>query len=226
MNEITSFKTLIGSLYKKLNRASSYGTLDLKTLLLIDIINEYIYDCPTCYNNSILNKLKNLLINLQNSDRDICVYREQQSLYTNIIGCRDCNPNNSNLTVVNTAPIITNPEPVEPVIIAPTLCNNTVTVPIIGNFNFNSINLNCYQDFNEGVLQNIRINSLPIRGSLTYNGMNVTINQVINIGDLSNLVYNSFANIKVGDDIITIQASGTTQSTLYSNIADINIIRV
>jgi len=79
MNEITSFKTLVGTLYKKLNKASVYGKLSLKELYILEIVYNLMYDCPTCFNEKTKRKLTNLIIKLQHLDKDICIYRENRS---------------------------------------------------------------------------------------------------------------------------------------------------
>ena len=204
MNEITSFKTLIGSLYKKLNRASSYGTLDFKTLLLVDIINEFIYDCPSCYSNATLNKLKNLLIYFENTDKDICKYREQRSIYTNLVGCKDCNPNNSNLIVVNTPPIVDN------------VILENIDLEIAQPFYFTrSMFTKDYFDRESDLAKDVMITVLPLYGTLYYDNEPVTLNFVFNISNVGNLTYQRNTEDPI-TEIITFKISDNNFNTLFS----------
>lgn len=113
MNDITSFQTLIGSLYKKFNRASVYGKLNLKELYILDIVNELLYDCPTCFNEQIKNKLQSLAIQLQNLDPEICAYKEDRDLYVNITN-QNFSLNNRDIKLENTAPIVDDNEETDP----------------------------------------------------------------------------------------------------------------
>lgn len=224
MDTITSYKTLIGSLYKKLNKASSYGTLNLKTLLLIDIINEYIYDCPTCYNTKVISKLKNLVFTLQNRDNEICSYKEAKSNYTNIVGCRDCNlNNNNNLIIINDPPLIEDPDPIEPEpLISPRALN--INTNLNGSIlNFSDVDFNDYfVDTNEQVF-NIKITSLPTKGVITLNDINITLNQIIPISNINSLEYVKLPSIKQGLEEFNFQLSGNINPNIFSNTANFNI---
>ena len=194
MNQITSFKILIGSLYKSLTKASIYGKLKLRKLYILDIINEFLYDCPNCINHKITQQLQTLAISIQNSDDNICKYREQRSIYTNIVGCKDCNPNNSSLIIVNTAPTINNPDPIEPdPIIPPKTCANSFNVPFqVKEYYFSIEDLSrpgCFIDQYDGYIKNIKIKELPINGILSYNNLNVEIDQIIDLDDISTFKY-------------------------------------
>lgn len=171
MDEITGFKTLVGTLYKKVNRASVYGKLDMKYLYVLNIVNELLFDCPTCYNENTRNKLKVLAIKLQHLDNEICIYREQRSLYTNIIGCKDCNPNNRPLKVINTKPVIIDPNPIEPPIQQlPVICDNTVIDYGAGvKLEYDSF-VKCFIDPLEGEPKYVQITTQPKGGILLYNG--------------------------------------------------------
>lgn len=122
MNEITANQTLIGSLHKSFDSATISGNLKLKKLYLINLISKFAYCCGNNISFNQKQHLQNLIISLQNLDKNICIYREQRSLYTNIVGCKNCKDlNNSSYQVINTPPII-DPIEITP-LIKPTVCD-------------------------------------------------------------------------------------------------------
>lgn len=225
MNQITSFKVLIGSLYKSLTKASIYGKLKLRKLYILDIINEFLYDCPNCINHKITQQLQNLAISIQNSDDNICKYREQRSIYTNIVGCKDCNPNNSPLVVINTAPVINEPE--EPIdsIPKPEICK--LEIDYDRNLIFRWIELSdftgCYKG--DTPIKFLKIISLPENGALQINDNTAYINQTINLNDLNNsnifIKYQSF--LEEETDSFEIQVSDSSVPPVYSETTTITI---
>lgn len=123
MNEITSNQTLIGTLRKSFDLATITGNLKLKRMYLLNLINKFMYCCGSNITFNQKQHLQNLVIALQNLDKNICIYREQRSIYTNIVGCKNCkNLNNSPYLVINTAPEIDEPDPIEP-LIKPIVCD-------------------------------------------------------------------------------------------------------
>jgi len=221
MNDITSFKTLVGTLYKKLNKASTYGTLNFKTLLLLDIVNEYLYDCPTCYNNNVIKKLRDLSIQLQHQDKEICIYREQKSIYTNILGCKDCNPNNSSIQVINTPPVITDPEPIEPpVLLPPRICENAKSIPFSLRNKSRVITkeemTGCFIDSQGGTIRYLKIVSLPLKGALMYNNLSVELGQIIDFDLNIDLIYNTILLNSLQDQY-QYQVAGSSAPTLYND---------
>jgi hypothetical protein len=123
MNEVTSNQTLIGSLRKNFDLASINGNLKLKRLYLLNLINKFMYCCGSNITFNQKQHLQNLSIAIQNLDKNICIYREQRSIYTNIVGCKNCkNLNNSPYLVINTPPEIDDPIEIIP-IIRPILCD-------------------------------------------------------------------------------------------------------
>jgi hypothetical protein len=123
MNEVTSNQTLIGTLRKSFDLATINGNLKLKRLYLLNLINKFMYCCGSNITFNQKQHLQNLSIAIQNLDKNICIYREQRSIYTNIVGCKNCkNLNNSPYIVINTPPEIDDPIEVVPVI-KPIVCD-------------------------------------------------------------------------------------------------------
>ncbi len=210
MNEITSFQTLIGTLYKKYNKASVYGKLDLKILYILDIINELLFTCPDCLDEKYKQKLQSLIIKLQHSDKDICIYRENRNDYYK----DKVNYNNSNYLVSNTPPIIQNP----PQLDGSVILEKPGDVYI---FNENIFKESFYDAQGDSPL-NVRISTLPIYGILTYNGQPIPNNFIFNISNSSNLEYQRISNIAFAD-IINFQTSDNNINQLYSNMATFTI---
>ena len=210
MNEITSFQTLIGTLYKKFNKASVYGKLDLKTLYILDIINELLFGCPTCLDEKYKQAIRNLLIRLQHSDKDICIYREDRNIY---FGDK-VNYNNSDYTVNNTPPVIQNP---------PNLDGSVILSKPgdIYEFNENIFKTGFYDKEGDSPL-NVRIVTLPIYGILTYNNVPVAPGFIFNISNADNIKYERISNIAYAD-IISFQTSDNNINQLYSNMATFTI---
>lgn len=189
MNQITNFKTLIGTLYKKLQTATITGKINIKELYIINIINNLLLESSNCLDFKYIQKLQNLTIELQHLDEDICIYRETRSLYNNIIGCKNCKDiNNSNIKVINTAPVINDPEPVDPTPVEPIIvkgCNAT-EYRIFSDLDFIIIGGNFFTKCgttSSNLYKRIIVTKLPTKGVITYLEQPLIVGQVINFNN-------------------------------------------
>lgn len=225
MSEIKSKKTLIGSIHKSLDNAVLTGKLKLKNLYLLNLINKYLYACESELSFLQQEYLKNLAIAIENTDKNICLYREQLSNYTNIVGCRNCTPlNANNVIVVNTPPEVDNNVIVTPTCVYPTIEDNAMNYPC-GVFTlrllveqFTTLAFFDYEGSPTG-FKNLKITKLPEFGVLVYNGVNVTLNQVMDLTAFGGLEYIQLTNSTDGYDYFEFQVSSVTYPNCYSNIA-------
>jgi len=222
MSEIKSKKTLIGSIHKSLDNATITGKLKLKNLFLLNIINKYLYACESELSFYQEQYLKNLVIALENTDKNICIYREQLSNYTNIVGCKNCTPlNANNVIVVNTPPEVddTELEPVE--CISPTIESNTLSY----GCGMSSLKIllpafttQAFFDFQGSPTdyKNLKITKLPEFGVLYYDSEEVVLNQVIDLTIFDQMVY---IQLFPGEyDYFEFQISSVLYPDCYSNI--------
>lgn len=226
MDKISSFQTLIGTLYKKYNKASVYGVLDLKTIYILNLINKLLYDCPTCITDNAYNSLINLAIKLKYSDKEICNYNIDKGYFINNTDIfNNLVLNNTDIKIINTAPVIEDPEKSDPLTgQPPKICENSKSV-FLSNFGkhpfITSELVGCFTDPNNevGVIQSIKITSLPIYNALTYQGVNVTVGQVINVQTL-NFTTNLFLyqTLAVSDviDSFTYQVNTSSYPAIYN----------
>lgn len=229
MSEIRAKKTLIGSIHKSLDNATLTGKLKLKNLFLLNVINKYLYSCDSVLTFLQSEYLKNLAIAIENTDKNICLYREQLSNYTNIVGCRNCTPlNANNVIVINTPPEVDNGPVLTPVeCLYPTIVDNvlpdycgmsalkiTLNMLIQGSFyDFEGLNTN---------YKNLKITKLPTYGVLMLNGQPVVLNQVIDlVGYVDELAYVQVAESEeeLALDYFEFQISSVAYPNCYSNIA-------
>lgn len=136
MDQITRNKVLIGSLYKNINNARIYGTLDLKMLYLLEIIHSYVLSCdyPILFKNK--QKLNQLSLIIQNKYPNICNYRFNDLIkFATIVGCENCKPglNNNSLGVPANNPTISNPPVITSQPECPTFCQKQLLNLIIKN---------------------------------------------------------------------------------------------
>lgn len=237
MDKITSFQTLIGSLYKKYNKASVYGKLDLKTLYILNLVNKLLYDCPSCNSIDVTNKLICLATKLKYADKEICNYSIDDRYYINNLDIfNNIVLNNSPIKVINTPPVIDDPEESDPELIEPpTMCEyeKSIIIPItFSKHNFDKIEIGaCIYDSNDPLnsqVKNMKIVSLPLYNPLTYQGINVTIGQVIDVSTLNDttnlLLYSSNITQNVNDSF-TYRLSALSNPTIYTdNIITMNVV--
>lgn len=228
MDKMSSFQTLVGTLYKKYNKASVYGKLELQTLYLLNLVNRLLYECPTCNSTDINNKLICLAIKLKYSDKEICNYNIDKGYYINNVDIFNNSVlNNSPIKVINTPPIISDPDESDPEIgIPPTLCELLKTVSLIGSskYSFKQEELNgCFEDPNNptGTVRYLKIISLPLYNPLTFNGINTTVNQIIDLntvtGDFDGLLYESIITGAPISDFFTYKVSTSSFPTVYND---------
>ncbi len=210
MNDITSFQTLIGTLYKKFNKASVYGILNLKKLYILDIINELLFTCPSCLSETNKRILNNIIIRLQHSDPDICIYRENRiSNYNDNIDY-----NNGSYSVKNTPPIIQDP----PVLDGTVILEKPGDTYILNESIFKTL----YFDAEGDLPLNVIILTLPVYGILTFNNQIINPNFIFNISDSNKIKYERISNIAYADSI-TFKTSDNNINQLYSNMATFTI---
>lgn len=218
MNEINSFKMLIGTLYKKLNIASIYGTLNFKELYMLNIVNNFLDDCPDCLNNDDENKLQNLSIQLQHLDSDICIYRTENSNYYNIMGVTSDNFNNNLLQVVNTSPTISDPDPIVEETPIPTLreniiyCGEKSKIPIENP----DVTLGFTSEDNSGP-GTLLITGLPEQGFITLDDNLIQIGDTIDLTSPYFLLYTDLIGLEIGNvDILKYKISSVDNPTVFS----------
>jgi len=222
MNTVTASQTLIGSLHKSFDLASLNGNLKLKNLYLLNLINKYIYGCGSAITFNQKQYLLNLAIAIENLDKNICRYREQRSLYTNIVGCKNCkNVNQSDYVVINTPPEINDDVIITPACLYPTikfttlnyLCGMVGIKVTLQNFTSDS----SFNFLGSAVAyKNLKITSLPISGALTYNGIPIVLNQIIDLQDFDAMNYTQLSSSETNKDSFTFQVSSTEYPDCYS----------
>jgi|694.fasta_scaffold76648_2 hypothetical protein len=188
MNIITASQTLIGSLHKSFDLASLNGNLKLKNLYLLNLINKYIYGCGSAITFNQKQYLLNLAIAIENLDKNICKYREQRSIYTNIVGCKNCkNVNQSDYIVINDAPTI-GPDTDIPVnVLKPIVCDIQFHYPEgLSGLLLNIETFTKCFDYEDNVdsYSTLKITELPIKGVLYNSESNINVNDTISLTDL------------------------------------------
>lgn len=231
MNEITANQTLIGSLHKSFDIATISGNLKLKKLYLINLINKFSYCCGNSITFNQKQHLQNLTIALQNLDKNICIYREQRSLYTNIVGCKNCKDlNNSPYQVINTPPII-DPIEITP-IVKPTVCDIDFTLNI--GVEQTSLTLNvfvkCFEYLGDRFsYSTLKFITIPEQGMIQETNGNIIFeNSEVNLNDgFEYLKYTFLGTVRPITDTFTFQIStDTVDPEVFSNTytATINIL--
>lgn len=204
MDKITSGKILVGSTKKAIDKAKLFGTLKLKELYILNIINELNNFCELNKSFEISKKLNQLAIEIQNKYPQICNYRHKSfdNLFVNGKTKKDTN----SIASTNTAPVATDFN-----------CYNYE----YEEFSFTQdLFTSRYSDADGDEPKFLRIKSLPLLGSLEFNGVPVIIDQIILLEDIQNLTYD--LNLVYSDAVnvtFDFQIGDSNINTLYSNIA-------
>lgn len=221
INSINHFETLIGSLNKLFLDAKNKGIIRNKELSLLNLIYKLLNsECLLDINFKKRRALIDLYYKILNKYSFLCksniILSDKVIIKTNIKKTHISD-------IQNTAPVIIDPEPVDPPDNPndpPFILDNGFNVSIIGSRRFEIIDFTKgYTDYNGGVAQTVKINSLPSYGILVYNGINVLVNDLIPVNNINNLVYVSLPQFKEMFDPFTFSMSGSTEPTLFSNIA-------
>jgi hypothetical protein len=180
MEQLTRNKVLIGSLYKGLNNARITGLMDLKMLYFLNIVNSYILSCENVPKFKEIQKLKQIVLIIQNREKNICTYRFNDLIkFASIVGCENCKPglNNNPFQVTNNNPTISNPDPIEPSPECPTLCSTiNIDYPrelfFVSLFNtselFNELTTICYSSIVNSPAKFLKIMTVPMYGTLLF----------------------------------------------------------
>lgn len=230
MDQITRNKVLIGSLYKSINKARLLGTLDLKILYLLELIQSYVLACehPSTFKEKKV--LNHISLIIQNKYPEICNYRFNDVIkFATIVGCENCKPglNNNPLQVINNAPTVSDPEPIVSIDECPSLCvnyeyyyNQLLKFTILLNTDFFKFLLDCYHSNISSAYAHLKIISLPQFGILSYNDAPIEENTIINFSENGVLKYTP---IQTNLDYFQFQIGDSEDPTNFSNVSNFNI---
>ena len=170
MNNILSDKIIVGSALKAINKAKVYGTLDLNDLYFFIIFNNLYKSCFLVDDFENKNKIKNLLIFLQNYSDSICNYRKT-NVTTNFIKAQnDLKLNHTYNTNFNN--------------IVETGNFTSIFDNEIYTFSTDDFTTNLTLDPNKTYA--LKVTSIPLVGLLTLNNVNVIQGQQISFLDIEN----------------------------------------
>lgn len=204
MDNITQGKITVASVSNAVRASKIYGSLNLKSLYLLDVIGGLLTRYPNL-DFKQQRQLRSLYTIIQHNNSDICNDKKQDFKSYKNLGCGNSGIiNNITLSQISEIPTVENNEAI-----------------IIDNYTFN------YNDFTKqftdpqnGIPEFVRLTSLPSVGLLQYNGNNIELGFEFNLLNISNLVYIIQNTTSPITDVINFQTSNNNINKTFSNMAN------
>lgn len=179
----TSTKVLIGTVASSIKKAKVTGQLCLKELYMLNIIDGFLKECPSCISECDKEKLKKLYRQIQNKTGYICKVREDHGAFT--LKFNNININNF-FGEMATFNININAEANLPPSSVGDGAKTTehATTIVFTRADFTSSTVPPYADPEGDAAALLKVITLPSGGDLFLNGVPVVAGQNIDFGDI------------------------------------------